>query len=75
MTSLDCLVADPWFPFEGAITVKSLLPPVVPEPPRAAEGAVDCPTCARPETEFVWADRDWALQSVRDPRCPAWCCW
>ena len=70
MTPLDELVADPWFPFHGQIAVKPLQAPLVPEPARSAESAADCATCARPESEILWADADWAVQAYRDSPFP-----
>jgi len=70
MTSWDRLLADPWFPFEGHLTVKVLAPPVVPEPARAGERADDCDTCARRDEEFIWTDQVWALRGVRDTSLP-----
>jgi diadenosine tetraphosphate (Ap4A) HIT family hydrolase len=70
MTSLEELVADPWFPFEGAISVKALQDRVVPEPARAGHAAADCAVCARPESDYIWANADWALRPDRDTPFP-----
>ena len=41
MTTLAELVADPWFPFEGDVRVKQLLPRQVPEPDRSGAHPAD----------------------------------
>lgn len=70
MTPLEELIPDPWFPFEGDITIKALLPPVVPEPKRSGESADDCSTCHKPDDSFVWTDDTWLLQAYRQAPFP-----
>jgi len=70
MTALDELLADPWFPFQGQLSVKPLEPPVVPEPARLGEGAQDCLSCARPDDDYVWASPDWAVLGYRQTPLP-----
>ena len=62
MTKLQELLDDSWFPFSGDITVKPLEVPVIPEPPRAGEGGVDCRQCARTDDHYLWVDDQWRLQ-------------
>ncbi len=61
MTTLDDLIADSWFPFAGDITVKPLDPSVVPEPERVGVDPASCPSCKRPDTDYVWTDDNWRL--------------
>ncbi len=67
MTTLDELLADPWFPFEGDVRVKGLLPPQVPEPDRSALTPQSCPACAAPDDGFVWTDAHWRLRGYGGP--------
>lgn len=61
MSTLDELVADSWFPFEGDITVKPLDSPVIPEPDRSGVDPTECSSCRRPDTDYVWTDDNWRL--------------
>ena len=70
MTPLEELFADPWFPFEGEITVKPLEAPVVPEPARSEESADDCAMCTRPDSDLVWSNDRWALQPYKKSSLP-----
>ena len=70
MTPWERLPVDPWFPFEGDVTVKARQPPVVPEPPRSGDSAEDRGIRARRDPESVWADQTWALQAVGDSALP-----
>jgi len=51
------------FPFEiDGLRVRTLLPPVVPEPPRQGEvDASDCGRCARGESGVWWGNERWLL--------------
>lgn len=50
------------FPLEGAMVVKHVDDPVVPEPQRAGEGAAECAMCA-PDLagRALWSDEGWLL--------------
>jgi len=50
---------DTW-PFEGPVRPRVLNPPG-PEPERSGEGGVDCPACAKPDSDYLWADDHWRL--------------
>jgi hypothetical protein len=69
MTGLGELLLDPWFPFEGDVRVKALLPPEVPEPTRVGVDPQECPTCAKPDVDYLWADEHWRLRPYAEP-CP-----
>lgn len=64
MTPLEELIADPWFPFVGDLRVKSLEPPVVPEPPRDGEQQADCTSCARSDEDYLWVDDNWRVSPL-----------
>lgn len=51
------------FPFELPVTVRPLAAPVPVEPPRHGEGGADCSLCDRPDSDFVWVDEHWRLQT------------
>jgi diadenosine tetraphosphate (Ap4A) HIT family hydrolase len=55
------------FPYEGDLRVRRVEDVVLPEPPRAGEGGVDCGACAAPDDEYVWTDADWRLRSTDEP--------
>lgn len=61
MPTPDELEADPTFPWTRELTPKQLGDKAVPEPPRAGLDAADCPLCARPDTDYLWADDHWRL--------------
>ncbi len=65
--TLDELIADPWFPFEGDVRVKQLLPRQVPEPDRSALTADDCQTCAKDDADYIWTDAHWRLRGDGEP--------
>jgi diadenosine tetraphosphate (Ap4A) HIT family hydrolase len=67
VTTLQELIDDPWFPFEGDVRVKSLLPRVVPEPDRHATTRETCGACAKPDDAYVWTDERWRLRSMSEP--------
>lgn len=55
------------FPFEPrGLTVVPLAPPELPEPPRAGQAGVDCPTC-QPDLPRIWSDAHWRLSVFREP--------
>ena len=50
---------DTW-PFEGAIRPRALAAPSG-EPVRQGEHGVDCPACAKPDSDYLWTDDTWRL--------------
>ncbi len=51
------------FPFEpDGLTVRPLAAPVLPEPPRAGSGGVDCRSC-EDQSLAVWRDEHWLLRT------------
>jgi hypothetical protein len=71
LTALEELLPDPWFPFEGDVRVKALLPPEVPEPARKGLSAGDCSSCTEPDDAYVWTNRSWRLRGYRETPIPA----
>lgn len=66
--SAESVLGDPFFPFDGDITVRPLERPVVPEPPRRGEpGGEPCPACAEPEKGLIWRDERWAVFAGFEP--------
>jgi hypothetical protein len=58
------------FPFEPAgLQVVPLARPVLPEPPRAGENALDCQACAAAR-EPVWSDEHWRLSALGSSGAP-----
>ena len=56
------------FPFEGDIRVKTLDPPVLPEPPRNGEdGPPSCFGCREPLRNAIWADDQWRVIHTGEP--------
>lgn len=56
------------FPFEGDLRVKTLEPPVVPEPARSGEsGPDDCNVCRDPLGHAIWSDERWVLRHAGEP--------
>ncbi|WP_433089567.1 HIT family protein [Dactylosporangium sp. CA-052675] len=56
------------FPFEGDLRVKTLQPPVVPEPPRDGEdGPEHCFICRDPLAQTIWSDEHWLLRHTAEP--------
>ncbi|MBC6448488.1 hypothetical protein [Actinokineospora xionganensis] len=55
------------FPFTGDLRVKPFETPVLPEPPRAGAGGVDCEACDKPDEDFLWSDDHWRVGSTREP--------
>lgn len=70
MTELQELIEDSWFPFAGDIVVKPFEAPVIPEPPRAGEGGVDCKECGRADSDFLWTDDSWRLSGYSESPIP-----
>jgi hypothetical protein len=57
-------------PFEeDGLRVSPLLPPVVPEPPRAGEDPDDCGSC-RGRNEGIWLDDRWRLTHLPEAGVP-----
>jgi len=67
MTTLEELVADPWFPFEGEVRVKQLLPRQVPEPDRTGLTPKTCSACAASDAAYIWTDEHWRLRGMGEP--------
>lgn len=57
----------PTFPYEGELRVRPIADVVLPEPPRAGAGGVDCPACGRTDDSYVWTNADWRVSSTQDP--------
>jgi diadenosine tetraphosphate (Ap4A) HIT family hydrolase len=56
------------FPFTGSLKPKSLLPSVLPEPPREGEeGGGECKACAALDSSYIWVDEHWRLTGLREP--------
>jgi hypothetical protein len=53
---------DEWvtFPFEGAIRVRELVPPVDAEPSRTGESGADCWRCASSD-DVIWSNELWTV--------------
>ena len=71
MTTLEELLPDPWFPFEGDVRVKALEPVQVPEPDRSALTAETCGACAAPDDAYLWVDERWRLRGYGEPTAVA----
>jgi diadenosine tetraphosphate (Ap4A) HIT family hydrolase len=54
------------WPFRGPVVPKELEPPSE-ERRRLGEGGVDCPRCARPDEEYLWASEHWRLTGTAKP--------
>ena len=55
------------FPFErDGLRLRPVDAPTLPEPPRDAENAAGCRTCASPDDRYAWTDATWRL-SARGP--------
>ncbi len=65
--ALPEFVSWPTFPFDGELLVKPIGDLVVPEPPRHGEGGIGCHACEAPDSEYLWADRDWRVQATDRP--------
>lgn len=56
------------FPFElDGLRVRTLQPPVLPEPPRTGEGGRPCWRCDNPDEGVVWSDDRWILTGLGEP--------
>lgn len=60
------VVGWPVFPFEGELRLKPFAEPG-PEQPRRGAGGVDCPTCERLDSSFLWTDEHWRVGTTREP--------
>jgi diadenosine tetraphosphate (Ap4A) HIT family hydrolase len=58
------------FPFEGELRVRPLQPPEPAERPRAGEGGVDCPRCARSDSDYLWTDEHWRVAASEPSGLP-----
>jgi diadenosine tetraphosphate (Ap4A) HIT family hydrolase len=54
------------FPFDGEMRPRELRPPAE-EPKRHGEGGVDCHACQRPDSDYVWTDKNWRLYPIKPP--------
>ncbi len=52
------------FPFDGAISIRPLDDPQLPEPPLSGAGGVDCTVCARATSESLWTDGRWTVREM-----------
>jgi hypothetical protein len=52
------------FPFESPVAVVPFADAIVPEPARGGEAAEDCPACRRPDSDYIWSNADWRLDSL-----------
>jgi diadenosine tetraphosphate (Ap4A) HIT family hydrolase len=59
----------PTWPFEGPVRPRALSAPG-PEPQRTGEGGVDCPACAKPDSDYVWTDDHWRLMALEPSGLP-----
>ena len=57
----------PTWPYEGALQVRPVADPMLPEPPRHGAGGVGCEACERPDESYVWTDADWRVSSTAEP--------
>ncbi|HEY3869165.1 MAG TPA: hypothetical protein VGM10_12475 [Actinocrinis sp.] len=58
------------FPYlvESLPRLRMLEEQVLPEPPRAGEDGPDgCPSCAKPDSAYIWTDEDWRLFANAEP--------
>lgn len=55
------------FPYEGELRGKVLASRVVPEPPRAGAGGVDCSACDAPDDAYLWTNADWRIKAPAEP--------
>jgi diadenosine tetraphosphate (Ap4A) HIT family hydrolase len=56
------------FPFEGDVQVKTLDPPVLPEPPRSGEpGGPPCWVCTNPDQGVIWRNERWHVRREERP--------
>ncbi|MEU4195568.1 hypothetical protein AB0E69_26955 [Kribbella sp. NPDC026611] len=63
--SVEPLLGEPFFPFEGDVQVVRLADPVLPEPPRRGEaGGPPCLTCSDPDRSVIWRDHQWQLKAL-----------
>ncbi|HEY7464799.1 MAG TPA: hypothetical protein VH987_10265 [Candidatus Limnocylindria bacterium] len=65
--STAALTGDDLWPFDTDLETVPLDEPHLPEPPRAGEGGVDCPTCKPAEERAVWRNQHWELRTGPEP--------
>lgn len=59
--------------FRNAVTsdpleIAALDPPQLPEPPRFGAGGADCRGCTADDTEFLWTDQHWRIDTMAEPQ-------
>ena len=59
---------DTW-PFEGEVRSKRLAP-LTPEPAISGQGGVDCPACAKPDSEYLWTTDRWRVTALEPGGLP-----
>jgi diadenosine tetraphosphate (Ap4A) HIT family hydrolase len=62
------LTGNALWPFDADLETVPLGEPLLPEPPRAGEGGVDCASCREAPELDVWRDQRWV---VRIPHAPS----
>lgn len=50
------------------LEVSALDKPTIPEPPRYGAGGVDCFACTADDSEFLWTDDHWRINTRSEPR-------
>ena len=65
--STAALTGDDLWPFDTDLETVPLAEPVIPEPPRAGEGGVDCPTCRERGGWDAWRDDAWLVRIPPEP--------
>lgn len=60
-------VSWPTFPYEGGLRVRPVADVVLPEPPRAGAGGVDCSACERSDDSYIWTNAGWRVSSTQEP--------
>lgn len=57
----------PTFPFEGTLRLRELAEPETFEPPREGEDGQPCPSCAAPDSAYIWVNERWRVKSLARP--------
>jgi hypothetical protein len=57
----------PTFPFEGALRIRRLDPPVEIEPPRQGEDPSTCTACLATDDAYVWVSDRWRVRASDGP--------
>lgn len=65
--STGALTGEELWPFDTDLETVSLDEPVLPEPPRAGEGGVDCRNCERRGGWDAWRDDAWQVRIPPQP--------